>query len=138
LAGYGFGWWPVRAWGLLFAYWAVLLVAWILLSRWLRRSAIGGLPMKWKKHRIDLPPVWPNWESYGDLIAAKRAARPITDNKKLSEQARNQALVELDRVEVEYLSKLHEAFLQCRILAATRSHNEGKLWRVWSWLSAGR
>ena len=131
LAGYGFSWWPVRAWGLLFVYVAVLPVAWILLSCWLRRSAVGGLPMKWKKRRVDLPPVWPNWRSDGDLIAAKPAARPITDNKKLSEQARNQAMAELDRVEVEYLFKLHETFLQCRIPAAGRSHKEGKLWRIW-------
>ncbi len=138
LADYGFGWWPVRSRGLLVAYGGVLLVAWILLSWWLRQSADGGLPKKWKKRKVDLPPIKPNWWSDGDLIAAKQAARPITDNAKVNEQAKTRAQEELDRVEQKYLGKLHEAFLQYRTPATARSHQESKLRRIWQRLSARR
>jgi hypothetical protein len=135
LAGYGLGWWAVRASGLLYVYGAVLLVAWILLSWWLRRSAIGGLPKKWKKRRVDLPPLRPNWRSDEDIIAAKNFARLITDNKRVNERERNAML---DGAETEYLNKLGKTFSQCRITAAERSRQGGQTWRIWQRPSARR
>jgi len=138
LADYGFGWWPVHLWSLLVPYGGVLLVAWILLSRWLRRSADGGLPKKWKQRKVYLPPIKPNWWSDGDLIAAKQAARPITGNGKVSEQTRNRAQEELDRSEKKYLDKLLETLLQYRTPVTAGRHQEGKLRRIWQRLSARR
>jgi hypothetical protein len=71
LAGYGFSSRREFAWWLklsdartfLFGYGVMLVAAWIFLSWRLRKSATGGLPKKWKRSRVEMPPMKPNWEA---------------------------------------------------------------------------
>jgi hypothetical protein len=148
LAAYGFNWkinfawwrYPYDGWDALTAYGAVLAVAWVLLARWLRKSATGGLPKKWKRRRVELPPIEPTYECDDYLSAAKkRAAKLIDANKNDKEPAAKQALAELDQAEKEYLLRLHQALLLCRIPAAmpNRQRVNGTGYGIRAWFSDG-
>jgi len=133
LAGYGFCWkrgfgW----WGVLSAYVVVLIAAWVVLSRWLQRSATVGLPKKLKKRRVEMPPIDPTYSSDSRLIAAKeKTVELIAANKKVKDLAGKQALAaQLDGAEKEYLYRLYQALLQCRIPVAVQNRQRSKRWRI--------
>jgi hypothetical protein len=121
LAGYGFYWWGVSdAWGLLVGYGVVLTVAWVGLRWWLQQTATGELPTRWKKYRIDLPPMKPTWTS--ELTAARRRLKEAASKQELT--------AALDQAELEYLRSLYEALVDNRIPTAARDSQPGKRYRM--------
>lgn len=139
MAAYGFKWKVEFAWwrdeycwlAALTGYVVVLAVVWFLLWRWLRKSATGGLPKNWKTHRVELPPIELTYEYDDNLSAAKKKAAKLIDaNNNGKEPATQQDLAELDQVEKEYLLRLYQALLLCRIPAAMPNRQEGKHHRI--------